>query len=745
MKVFREVARTVWTGNAEIAPNEVFHTPRCINIIQQAEKLASRRGKGNADAGYLLLAILADCRSAPSRMMDAMRFDRGACIKSLTQNLDAAVTAAQQPHRQTPSHTEAAPVEAPVSAASSGDTPAPASLEGDVPQPADSAKLASLTRDLTVMAREGNLEPAIGRDQEIFEILQILSRKSKNNVMIVGEAGVGKTQIAEGIACYMVQNEQNSSAMPSFRILELNIAALMSGTQYRGAFEEKVLALLEQLKSANDIVLFIDEAHLIMGAGATEGDGMDMANLLKPALARGEIRCIGATTHKEYRKFVERDPAIERRFQMVRVEELSEEATYEVLKRVVPSLEKHHMVRITKQAVEAAVTLTQRHMPNRCLPDKAIDVLDQACARFRLKLLTLQNNPGNLEQTMLPSTETGVTPHEIRKVISRMCAIPVEEMTAEERMHLGAVERKIKAKLIGQDEAVAKAVATIKKSRAGLADPNRPDAVMLFLGPSGVGKTQLAKMLAHYVFGSMNHLITFDMSEYIEEHAVSRLLGAPPGYVGSEEDGRLTGAVKTTPFSILLFDEIEKAHARIFDIFLPIFDEGRLKDSRGRDVSFKNCIIIMTSNIGADILCNADEPNPRAALVEALRQHFRPEFINRIDDIIPFYPLLNEDVRAILRLEVNNVRKRLQDKQLRIRMFQRAYEYLMNKGYSLEFGARELRRIVDQEITAPISDMILRGKFEAGDVINVMEEGGQLVFAKGDREKDEERRRRKDA
>jgi ATP-dependent Clp protease ATP-binding subunit ClpA len=259
-----------------------------------------------------------------------------------------------------------------------------------------------------------------------------------------------------------------------------------------------------------------------------------------------------------------------------------------------------------------------------------------------------------------------------------------------------------------------------------------------------VGKTQLAKLLAHYVFGSTNHLITFDMSEYIEEHAVSRLLGAPPGYVGSEEEGRLTGAVKTTPFSMLLFDEIEKAHARIFDIFLPIFDEGRLKDSRGRDVSFKNCIIIMTSNIGADILCNADEANPRAALVEALRQHFRPEFINRIDDIIPFYPLLNEDVRAILRLEVNNVRRRLQDKQLRIRMFQRAYEYLMSRGYSPEFGARELRRIVDQEITGPISDMILRGKFETGDVINVMEEGGQLVFVKGDSERDEERRKRKD-
>ncbi len=735
MKVLREVGRTVWKGEPQSPTNEVFHTPRCINSIQHATKLAARYGQGEATNAHLLLAILVDARSAPSRVMDAMRMDRGECIKALVQELGMA---GQQ---KVPAQVgrQAAAVAGAQGAQHAASQSAASEQEPDA---AAKVKLDNLTRDLTKMAREGKLQPAIGRDAEIFEIIQVLSRKSKNNVMIVGEAGVGKTQIVEGIALNIAKGDANS-LIPNYRILELNIAAMMSGTQYRGVFEEKLLSLIDQLKNEQDTVLFIDEAHMIMGAGATEGDGIDMANLLKPALARGEIRCIGATTLREYRKFVEKDPALERRFQMVRVEELSEEATFEVMKRVVPSLEKHHMVRISEQAVDTAVRLTQRHMPNRALPDKVIDVLDQACARYRLKLAAQQNNPQSLQNTMVASVDIGVTPHEIRKVISRLTAVPIEEMTAEERMNLGAIEKKIKEKLIGQDEAVAKSVAAVKKSRAGLADPNRPDAVLLFLGPSGVGKTQLAKLLANHLFGSSNHLLTFDMSEYIEEHSVSRLLGAPPGYVGADEEGRLTGAVRTTPFSIVLFDEIEKAHQRIFDIFLPIFDEGRLKDSRGRDVSFKNCIIIMTSNIGADILASSDVDNPRAALVEELRRHFRPEFINRIDDIIPFYPLLNEDVRSILRLEINAVRGRLQEKQLKLRMYQRAYEYLMTRGYSNEFGARELRRIVDQEITTPMSDLILRGKFNAGDVINIMVENDKLVFVKGDEESDEERRKRK--
>ncbi len=722
MNAQRDLERLTWKGAADVPAGEMFHTPRCIKIIQQAGKLAAKRSGNAAEAKHLLLAILADALAVPSRALDAVGGDRGACIAMLLANIEA--TAAAPPLSSVA--TSAASKGAPEPAAKKQEAHRAAVAEAALGSA--SPAVAPLTRDLARLAEEGRLQPAVGRDAEIFEILQILTRKNKNNVMIVGEAGVGKTQVVEGLALMMARGGNSAVGLPSFRIFELNVAALLSGAQYRGAFEERLLSLLDQMKSTQDSVLFIEEAHQIMGAGAVEGGNLDMANLLKPALARGELRCIGATTVSEYRKFVERDPAIERRFQMVRLEELSEQESLKALARVAPSLEEHHGVRINEQAVKAAVQLSQRYMPNRCLPDKAIDILDQACARFRLKLMARGSGRKTGGAGTVVSVETGVTPHDIRRVVSQMTAIPIEEMTAEERRHLNRIERRIKKQLIGQDEAVAKTVAAVKKSRAGLADPKRPDAVLLFLGPSGVGKTQLAKLLATHLFGSPNHLITFDMSEYIEEHSVSRLLGAPPGYVGSEEEGRLTGAVRVSPYSILLFDEIEKAHPRIFDIFLPVFDEGRLKDTRGREASFRNCIIIMTSNIGADLLAHAGATDVRPRLIDELRRHFRPEFINRIDDIIPFYPLLGEDVRSILRLEIETIRERLQAQGIDLHVYQRAYQRLIEKGYRPEFGARELRRVVDAEITMPISERILKGAFAAGDIINVMEEEGRLVF-----------------
>ncbi|MCF6286690.1 MAG: ATP-dependent Clp protease ATP-binding subunit, partial [Candidatus Hydrogenedentes bacterium] len=549
--------------------------------------------------------------------------------------------------------------------------------------------------------------------------------------MIVGEAGVGKTQVVEGLALQLARDGKRLG-LPDFRILELNVAALMTGTQYRGAFEEKVLALIEQVKRSENCVLFIDEVHLIMGAGATDGDGMDLANLLKPELARGEFRVIGATTISEYRKFVERDAAIERRFQMVRVEELSPEASLEVLKRLRPTLEKPHDVHIRQRTLQAAIDLTVRYMPNRNLPDKAIDVLDQACARHRLRSLMMHKRDLKFDSDPDGSSDGSVTPHSIRKVVSQMTAIPLEQLTAEERKYLNNMDQLIKKQLIGQDEAVSRAVSAVKKSRAGLSDPDRPDSIMLFLGPTGVGKTQLAKLLARYLFGSSSHLIAFDMSEYSEEHSVSKLIGAPAGYVGHEEEGVLTGAVKNTPFSILLFDEIEKAHSRIFDLLLPVFDEGRLRDARGREVSFKNCIIIITSNIGADLLYQADSVVSQDMLVDALREHFRPEFVNRIDQIVPFYPLLAEDTRQILRLEVNALRRRLREKNIGIRMYQRAYEFIAEEGYSAEFGARELRRAVDRLVATPIGDRIIDGQFQSGDMIDVLvDEDGVLMYRKG--------------
>jgi ATP-dependent Clp protease ATP-binding subunit ClpC len=715
--VGREVGRTAWQHPVPNTSGEVFYTPRCIDVTNQATRLAERRSDTAASAGHLLLAILRDPLSAPSRAMDGLKLGRDGCVQLLEEELKhrSPHLAAPPPvQRMSPEHA------AQMVPGSAREAPRAAAA---VPQ---------LTRDLQAAARAGKLEAAIGRDEEIFEVLQVFTRKTKNNVILLGESGVGKTQIVEGLARELERaGSQARELLPNYRILELSLPALMSGTQYRGAFEERLLKLLDELKNSPNTILFIDEIHLIMGAGATDGDAMDLANMLKQPLARGEIRCIGATTLQEYRKFVEKDPAVDRRFQMVRVEELSEDATFAVLKHLRPALERHHGVTISRRAMKASIALSKRYLPNRALPDKAIDILDQSCARYRLKLLAKQSEAFRQFDSGPGDGEQKVTPHDVRKVVSQMSNIPLEELTAQERLQLTDLERWLRERLIGQDEAVSRVVSVVKKARVGLGDPNRPECVLLFLGPTGVGKTQMAKLLSDALFGSASHLVTFDMSEYVEAHSVSRLLGAPPGYVGSDEEGRLTGAVRNAPFSILLFDEIEKAHPRIFDIFLPIFDEGRLKDSRGREVSFRNCLIILTSNVGADILARPDYPDPERVMLSTLRGHFRPEFINRIDEIVPFYPLLSEDIRSILKLEIDKVRTRLRERKIGIRMYQRAYEFLAEKGYSPEYGARELRRVVDQLVTAPISDLILQGKFDRGDMIDVLMDDGHLVFQKG--------------
>ncbi|MBI4558425.1 MAG: ATP-dependent Clp protease ATP-binding subunit [Candidatus Hydrogenedentes bacterium] len=716
LTVARELERDSWKGRMPTVAYEVFYTPRCAGVAGDASKFAQRMGSAQASAGHLLLAILADAYAAPSRVMDRLSLGRGDVIEALRKSV--------------PSHgASGARVPAEARAGEARAVAGQTAKSAPEDAPAQAFSLADVTRDLTNAARHGEIDKAIGREKEIFQILQVLARQNKNNVILVGEAGVGKTKVVEGLAVMSVHGGPGA-VLAQDRILELNIAALMTGTQYRGAFEEKIIGLLDEIKREKNIILFIDEVHLIMGAGATEGSGIDFANLLKPSLARGEIRCIGATTLQEYRKFIEKDPAIERRFQMVRIEALSEVATWEVLNHIRPVLERHHKIRVSRRAMRAAITLTQRYMPNRQLPDKAIDVLDQACARYRLKAIAQKSDPKMFDSDASRLIEDKVTPHDIRKIISQVTSIPVEEITSEERQRLDNLERKLNKKIIGQDEAVAKVVAAVKKSRAGLADPNRPDAVMLFLGPTGVGKTQLAKELADQVFGSAEHLITFDMSEYVEEHSVARLLGAPPGYVGSEEEGRLTGAVRYTPFSILLFDEVEKAHPRVFDILLPVLEEGRLKDSHGRDVSFKNCVIIFTSNIGAHTLRRSEGEEGLSRLMQELRQHFRPEFINRIDEIVPFYPLLFEDIRIILRLTIAQLGSRLKEKGIGIRMYQGAYEHLAEAGYNQEFGARELRRAVERLVINPISDKVLSEEFTSGDTIEVLMEDGRLAFRK---------------
>ena len=702
--VCRELERSAWRGSMPMGVTEQFFTPRCAATISESARLAKRVGAQQANVGHLLLALLADAHASPSRAMDNLGLNRGDLLDALLKELQAAGPGA-------------------TSKASKGQVAEATKSESDeqkMPAATNEVRIEQLTRDLTEMAKNGEVEAAIGRDNEIYQVVEVLARRSKNNVILVGEAGVGKTKIIEGLALAVAQGKLTPE-FANTRILELNIASMMSGTQYRGAFEEKIVELLDKLKKSPNIILFIDEIHLIMGAGSTGEGGIDFANLLKPALGRGEIRCIGATTISEYRKFIEKDPAVERRFQMLRVESMSEAATYQVLKNIRPSFERHHGVKIDKAALKAAISLTQQYMPQRALPDKAIDVLDQSCARFRLKSLAVKANPAVASSGIYSNI---LTPHEIRKVVSQITAIPIEEITADERVRLSNLEKKLAKQIIGQDAAVTKAVAAVKKSRAGLADPNRPDAVMLFLGPTGVGKSQLAKALAENVFGSSDHLLTFDMSEYVESHSVARLIGAPPGYAGHDEEGRLTGAVRTKPFSILLFDEIEKAHPNVFDILLPVLDEGRLRDTRGREVSFKNCIIIFTSNIGAALLNRTDADLHRQPLMEALRKHFRPEFINRIDEIVPFYSLLFEDIREILKQSIYSLRLRLREKGLDVHVYQQAYEHLANMGYSPEYGARELRRVVERLVVNPISSLILQEQFNKGDIIEVKLDGG---------------------
>ncbi len=576
--------------------------------------------------------------------------------------------------------------------------------------------LFKFTEDLTRMAKDGKLLPVIGREKEISRTIQILGRKFKNNPVLIGDPGVGKTAIVEGLAQKIVKGD-----IPNFlknkKILKLDMGRIIAGTKFRGEFEERMKKLIDALrKNTGQYILFIDELHTVVGAGAAEG-AVDAANLLKPELARGEMQVIGATTVNEYRKYVEKDKALARRFQPILVDEPSVEDTIEILRGIKKEFEKHHEVTISDDALIAAARLSARYITDRFLPDKAIDLIDEAASAIRLQ-----------------NSEKVVDENEIAKVIELWTGIPVSRMLESEREKLMNLEQLLHKRIIDQDDAVRVVAQTIRKARAGLKDPKRPNGVFLFLGPTGVGKTELAKALAEVLFGSENALIRIDMSEYTEKHTVSRLIGAPPGYVGYEEGGQLTEQVRRKPYSVVLLDEIEKAHQEVFNLLLQVFDDGRLTDGKGNTIDFKNTIIIMTSNIASEHILDAlEEGNiDLTNLIEdEMRKYFKPEFINRIDAAIIFKPLTIEHMKQIVELQLEKISQRIKEQKRQIEFTDQAKEYLAKRGYIPALGARPLKRVIESEIEAILAEKIISGEFKEGSKIIVDADEYGIILSEG--------------
>ena len=639
--------------------------------------------------------------------------------------------------------------------------------------------LDQFSRDMTMDARMGNLDPVIGREKEIERVLQILSRRMKNNPCMVGEPGVGKTAVAEGIA-YLIAAGDVPDTVRDKRLLSLDLSSMVAGSKYRGEFEERIKKVIAEVKNAGNVILFVDELHTIIGAGGAEG-AIDASNILKPSLSRGEIQMIGATTRAEYRKYIEKDAALERRFQPVYVEEPTNEETVEILKGLRPAYEEHHHVEISDQALETAVSLSVRYISDRFLPDKAIDLMDEACSRKRLgfgkkakKTLRLELEIQALSDDLENLLEAGgideaaellkkqrkleakldkmkqnknaknvvVDAEDIADVVSVWTKIPVNKLTEQESKRLERLEEELHKRVVGQNEAVDAVAKAIKRSRVGLKDPKRPVGSFLFLGPTGVGKTELSKALAEAVFGSEDALIRVDMSEYMEKHSVSKLIGSPPGYVGFEEGGQLSEKVRSNPYSVILFDEIEKAHSDVFNILLQVLDDGHITDSQGRKVDFKNTIIIMTSNTGAQRIIdpkklgfvtasNADTEHEdmKKNVMDEVKQNFKPEFLNRIDDIIVFRALTEDDVRNISNLLLKELKQRVVSQmEIQLKFGDAVKKLIFEKGYDKKYGARPLKRAIQTNIEDELAEAVLKGEIKRGDTVQVTVRNDKVKF-----------------
>lgn len=666
--------------------DELIFTPRARDVLQLASRIAAKSGATEVEPPHILEAIFRENESVPLRLLRSMDID-------VAELRDLAVE---------------------------GDAGAEDAHESDTPL------LDRYGRDLTALARLGRLSPVIGRERELDLLAQVLLRKNKNNPVLVGAAGVGKTAIVEGLARRLASSSCPEPLRGS-RVVELAVGALVAGTKFRGEFEERLLGIAKEAEQHSNIILFLDEVHTLVGAGAGAGDSLDASNIFKPALARGELRCIGATTIEEYRRHVEKDPALDRRFEKIMVEEPTPRQALEILQGSVESMEDHHQVNITADALQASVDLTVKHVLDRQLPDKAIDALDQSCARRRLQQFTQSKDDG---------AKPTITADDITVTVSQWTGIPLRKLTEEATRNLLNLEVDLRARVIGQDHAVKSVARAILTAKAGLNAPNRPLGVFLFLGPTGVGKTELAKSLAHVLFGDEKRLVRFDMSEFTEPHSVSKLIGAPPGYIGHEREGQLISALRTHPHSIVLFDEVEKAHPQVFDLFLQIFDDGRLTGAHGKTADFSQAVVILTSNIdpspegkgAVGFGKGAAEPQSQD-LRKGLTPFFRPELVNRIDEVVQFHRLDRHALRRIIDRYVHDIEQLMAARKAKLQLEDSVYDHLTQLGESEEYGARELRRVVDVNLRQPLAEELLRRGGDSVGTIRVGVREGRLTFA----------------